>query len=308
VSPLRGRRSRREDGRAVGQSRTREFDGSSASGRAARVFVSDTLDGWGQPAYTDNALLCVAELAANAVLHGRGPFRVAVSQLEDGVRVEVLDARGDDVPIAVPPSGVAAAVIADSTTGRGLQLVAAVATRWGVVTRAGEKSVWAEIGEAPPEAPTDPILDLHEAAERPATRTPIRLLSLPVRLAVASGMQVDELVREIQLGLFEKSVTAAERSRFYDLLDRSAPARLAGRRAALDASASGDERFDLELAVDNELFEAVVAFRDLIEALPNRQPATAAAASSDVMEFRAWLEAEVISQVAGNPGTPCPLK
>ena len=300
----------RESRIAMARSRTEEFDGTSASGREARRFVSSVLNDWNTDAGVDGALLCIGELAANAVLHGRGPFRVRVSEVDDRVRVEVLDRRPGDVPIAVPVGGAAGAIVVNSTTGRGLQLVAAVATRWGVSTTSSEKSVWAEVAADAPDEPTDPVVDLHAVGE-PATTTAqqrtVALLSVPVRHAVASGMQVDELVREFQLGLFDAAVTDDERSRFYDLLDRSAPARLAGRRAALDASAAGDDRFDLDLAINEESFGAVLAFRELLEAVPTRQPTTSATAPADVVAFRDWIDREVTSQLTGNPPVPCPL-
>ncbi|WP_437085873.1 ATP-binding protein [Streptomyces sp. enrichment culture] len=107
--------------------------------RLARLLAAEKLTEWGLP--LDPARLVVAELAANAVLHGRVPgrsFRLGLSVGEDGVlRIEVVDARGDLSP------GPAAA---DGESGYGLLLVGELADRWGVeVGPVPCKTVWAEI-------------------------------------------------------------------------------------------------------------------------------------------------------------------
>ncbi|MFE2050024.1 ATP-binding protein [Streptomyces sp. NPDC059459] len=109
--------------------------------RLARLLVERQLEDWGMP--SGEVVQVVAELAANAVLHGRVPgrdFRIALRLRPDGVlRVEVTDARGDRVPRTHAP------VVEDAEHGRGLRIVAAYADRWGVdVGPAPAKTVWAE--------------------------------------------------------------------------------------------------------------------------------------------------------------------
>lgn len=108
--------------------------------RLARLLAAEQLLSWGMP--LDPARLVVAELAANAVRHGRVPgrsFRLGLSVGETGVlRIEVTDARGDRLP------GPSAAT--DGESGYGLLLVGELADRWG--TEVGPvpcKTVWAEI-------------------------------------------------------------------------------------------------------------------------------------------------------------------
>lgn len=93
----------------------------------------------------DPARLVVAELAANAVLHGRVPgrsFRLTLSVTASGtLRIEVADTRGDHLPA---PARVDTDAPAES--GYGLLLVEELADRWGV--RCGPvpcKTVWAEL-------------------------------------------------------------------------------------------------------------------------------------------------------------------
>ncbi|MEV7993273.1 ATP-binding protein [Streptomyces sp. NPDC086077] len=110
--------------------------------RLARLLTERQLEEWGT--YLDGSADVVAELAANAVTHGRvlgRDFRLALRLYEDGtLRVEVTDARGDRLP-HIQEAGAECA-----ESGRGLLIVAAYADRWGVdQAPAGGKTVWAEM-------------------------------------------------------------------------------------------------------------------------------------------------------------------
>ncbi|MFJ2928506.1 ATP-binding protein [Streptomyces massasporeus] len=110
--------------------------------RLARLLAERQLDEWGE-AY-EAARQVVAELASNAVLHGRVPgrdFRLTLRLYADRtLRTEVTDARGDRIPRLQGPA------VQDAEGGRGLLIVAAYAHRWGVVeTAAHGKTVWAEL-------------------------------------------------------------------------------------------------------------------------------------------------------------------
>lgn len=112
--------------------------------RLARLLAVEQLQAWGLQ--LDPARLIVAELAANAALHGRVPgrsFRLTLSVVPPGVlRIEVTDTRGDRVPGSPRTAG--GAEVAES--GYGLLLVEELADRWGV--RRGpvpSKTVWAEL-------------------------------------------------------------------------------------------------------------------------------------------------------------------
>ena len=117
--------------------------------RLARHLAAEQLASWGVPYSTDTAcaaVLVTAELAANAITHGRLPgrdFRLTLLKHPDHIRIEVTDARPDRVP---PTSQPADPPALDSDSGRGLLLVEAYAARWGCETRdTGTKTVWAEI-------------------------------------------------------------------------------------------------------------------------------------------------------------------
>jgi anti-sigma regulatory factor (Ser/Thr protein kinase) len=116
--------------------------------RLARLLALHQLDGWGFPydsELSDAAAVIVAELAANAVTHGCVPGRdlelrvVLTAGQTEAIRIEVSDSRGERRPperLTAPPP--------DAEAGRGLLLVAALASRWGVEDREGPgKTVWA---------------------------------------------------------------------------------------------------------------------------------------------------------------------
>ncbi|MFE6978993.1 ATP-binding protein [Streptomyces sp. NPDC057682] len=105
--------------------------------RVAREFVREPATEWGFGARLDDILLCVSELATNAVVHGVPPGRgylVRVLLADEGraLLVEVHDS-GDGVPAARVPDG---------ESGRGLLIVTALADAWGVGERLPGKVVW----------------------------------------------------------------------------------------------------------------------------------------------------------------------
>ncbi|MFD5620895.1 ATP-binding protein [Streptomyces yangpuensis] len=109
--------------------------------RAAREFAAETLHAWGVTCRHDEVLLCVSELATNALLHGIPPcrgYRLRMLRFEGVVRVEVHDSGGGRPRIGRGNRS--------AEGGRGLLLlVAAVADRWGIVARVPPgKAVWCE--------------------------------------------------------------------------------------------------------------------------------------------------------------------
>ncbi|WP_372445134.1 ATP-binding protein [Streptomyces verrucosisporus] len=121
--------------------------------RLARLLTVAHLADQGLP--TETAAQITAELAGNAVLHGRVPgrdFRLGLRVTGDGgdvggvtLRIEVSDARGDRLPAAPGPSAPE-----DAEGGRGLLLVEALADRWGVESwPPPRKTVWAELDLRP---------------------------------------------------------------------------------------------------------------------------------------------------------------
>ncbi|MFE2056055.1 ATP-binding protein [Streptomyces sp. NPDC059446] len=121
------------------------FSATRRGARLARLLAGLQLVEWGHPRGTDHhdaVTLVVAELAANAVLHGRVPgrdFALLIRHDDDRrvIRIEVSDTHPAR-PVLVEPGS-------DEDRGRGLVLVDALATRWGVHDRVGPgKTVWVE--------------------------------------------------------------------------------------------------------------------------------------------------------------------
>ena len=106
----------------------------------ARAWVSARTPGLPRDA-TDDALLIVSELVTNAVRHGDGDILVSLDLRPDRVRIEVRDDSPElpVIPAEHPPT--------DRPAGRGLLIVAATASDWGVDRARGDrgKTVWAEL-------------------------------------------------------------------------------------------------------------------------------------------------------------------
>jgi len=85
-----------------------------------------------------SAVLAASELATNVVCHARTRYLVALSRCGDRLRVEVSDAS------ALLPA-VADSIDAERPSGRGLPLVEALATSWGVDLSTNGKVIWFEI-------------------------------------------------------------------------------------------------------------------------------------------------------------------
>ncbi|RLL69313.1 ATP-binding protein [Streptomyces sp. Z26] len=125
------------------------FSSTPRGARLARHLALYRLHLWGIPYgsdASDTAALLVAELAANAVTHGRVPgrdFEVRLSLHASTLRIDVSDPLGERRPAAPgtltdPPPGVVG--------GRGLLLVEALSDRWAVLDRSPVgKTVRAEL-------------------------------------------------------------------------------------------------------------------------------------------------------------------
>ena len=109
-----------------------------ASVGRARHWLSRQLDEWGIEHLDYDASMVVSELVTNAVLHARTELVVRL-QLGTTLRVEVCDS--SQVMPSPRTHGSAA------TTGRGLHLVAALATSWGCDRTPTGKVVWAEFAD-----------------------------------------------------------------------------------------------------------------------------------------------------------------
>ncbi|HLL32962.1 SpoIIE family protein phosphatase [Streptomyces sp. NPDC052773] len=119
------------------------FDPVGRSVASARSFVRDTLQGWGCADIVDDAVVLTSELVTNAVVHAGTAADVLCLRTEDGVRIEVADRYPErEVPLQ---SAAVTMSSPDREGGRGLQLCAALAARWGVEYTPTHKNVWFQL-------------------------------------------------------------------------------------------------------------------------------------------------------------------
>ncbi|MBC9729524.1 SpoIIE family protein phosphatase [Streptomyces sp. TRM68367] len=110
---------------------------------SARSFVRDTLQGWGFADIIDDAVVLTSELVTNAVVHAGTSADLLCLRTDDGVRIEVADRYPErEVPLQGSPATMGSP---DREGGRGLQLCAALATRWGVEYTPTHKNVWFQL-------------------------------------------------------------------------------------------------------------------------------------------------------------------
>jgi len=108
----------------------RDFEPEPHSAQAVRRFVEAAL--FGAPAL-DDIVLTASEFAANVIRHAQTRFTVRLIPADDRIRVEVADG-----------SSIIPAVEDLSESHRGLRMIDAVATQWGVDATENGKTVWAE--------------------------------------------------------------------------------------------------------------------------------------------------------------------
>ncbi|WP_371668791.1 SpoIIE family protein phosphatase [Streptomyces sp. NBC_00289] len=110
---------------------------------SARSFVRDTLQGWGFADIIDDAVVLTSELVTNAVVHAGTAADVLCLRSEEGVRIEVADRYPErEIPLQGSPVNMGSP---DREGGRGLQLCAALAGRWGVEYTPTQKQVWFQL-------------------------------------------------------------------------------------------------------------------------------------------------------------------
>ncbi|MEU9157117.1 ATP-binding protein [Streptomyces sp. NPDC048417] len=134
------------------------FTSTPRGARLARRLAAHRLDTWGIPyggGPHEAIALVVGELTANAVRHGHVSGRdfhlrlYVTGPAAAVVRIEVTDTRAERTP---PCPEALRAADPEDTEGRGLVIVAGLASRWGWQARSDGpgKTVWAECAVVPP--------------------------------------------------------------------------------------------------------------------------------------------------------------
>jgi anti-sigma regulatory factor (Ser/Thr protein kinase) len=295
---------------------------------AARRFVSDALWNWRLPELVEDASLCVSELTSNAALHsGSAFFDVVMHEQPDAVRISVDDQGVVPAAAVVERDGLDGLDDLEglddldglSSTGRGLLIVAAIASDWGVEETAAGKRVWAQIprpdaeperrsAEArhhPPTAPAMPSVP-SVPPTLPAGWHVVRLAGCPVELSLRQDRHLDELVRELQIVGARGAEPSRELAEVIDgLLQEQAHARHMGRQIALDAAAAGLTEVDVDMPVPAEAADEVQRLHEAVmraDVLCEQEQLLTLASSSEVIRLREWMVHEFARQVEyGDP-------
>ncbi len=300
-----------------------ELDPDPAAVPTARRFVTTALARTAWEPSTAAAELVVTELVTNAVLHAGGPVHVSVRTAQGSLRLAVRDGsrRRPVRPVGDP----------EAMTGRGLGLIEAVATRWGVQPHPAGKVVWAELGGSEttraPEGGDDgtavvPVGIDGTAAAEGGPRHRVVLGDVPTDLLLAAKAHVDNVVRELTLARSgaESGQTAAVSPRVATIVsaltDAFTDARAEIKAQAVAAARAGRERTQLVLHLP---FDAATAARRYLQALDDADMHARASRLLVLEEppehrsFRRWYISAVIAQLeavarGGQPPEPPTLE
>ncbi|MGN6473507.1 MAG: SpoIIE family protein phosphatase [Mycobacteriales bacterium] len=243
------------------------LDAHPASVRVARAFVEREAIARGAGSVVDDVALIAAEMIANALQHGVPPIYIAVSGDAEVIRVEVRDA--NPLPPVRPTSS------AFNMTGRGLTLIAALATSWGVEpAEEGGKTVWAEVDVTRDPADTTsesfdidtllgswPDLSGHSGGDN---RHTVVLGDVPTELLLDAKSHIDNVVREFSLAATSAEYGGDAPEHLARLIQTVvhgfAEARDSIKRQALAAARRGESRTRLVLDLPESAADAGEAY------------------------------------------------
>lgn len=265
---------------------------------ASRAFVEPLVRHWNLGSLDFDASLVTTELVTNAVLHAELDVVLVVRPIANGVRIEVSDQCPSVLPHVAPHRTGALWELTLGQSGRGLRVVSELAARWGVDSSQRTKTVWAELinGQS---GPSDPVLQLeYELVIHHGMR--MRFVGLPTTTAIESGVQIEDLVRAIQLEHGPGTPQGDTVAHIYQLLLSTAADRLAGRDAVMWAFLEHEETFDLELVTTIEAMRDLGELWRMLDEPDTLLEIAPPPPSEAVTEFRRWLRAEALRQLAGN--------
>lgn len=270
--------------------------------RRARALVQQQLAEMGLDDLADDVALVVSELVSNAVLHGGEPIRFSLTAVTTGVRLAVTDSSANQ-PIR-PLAGT------EGMTGRGLQVVEALAVDWGCERLEAGKTVWAVLSrerkspaeDATPEELIARWADEDAAPVEPAGRYEVELGTVPTDLLIAAKTHGDNLIREAALAA---AAGGGELPRplarlFETVTNRFAAPRQEIKRQAIAAANRGEPYTQLSLWLP---LEAADAAEDYLDGL-NQVDEYCRAARLLTLEsppahrvFREWYLGEIIDRL-----------
>ena len=268
----------------------------------SRSFVEPLVRHWDLGAIGFDAALVTTELVTNAVLHAELDVVLVLRPITRGVRIEVTDQCPSVLPHVAPHHTGALWELTLGQSGRGLRVVSELAARWGVATTQQTKTVWAELIEGRT-GPSEPLLQLeYELVVEDGLS--FQFLDLPTKVAIESGVQIEDLVRSIQLEHGPVGPEEHTVGHIYELLLSTAADRLAGRDAVMWAFAEDKETFDLALETTLESMRDLGELWAMLEDPSALLDIAPPPPSERVTEFRSWIRAEALRQLGGNVPRP----
>jgi serine phosphatase RsbU (regulator of sigma subunit) len=254
----------------------------------------------GETSLAEDAEFVAAELLANAHQHGAPPIVVRLTGGAGSVRLEVSDA-SPSWPVVVSAG-------AGNMTGRGLALVDAVSTSWGVLREPdGGKTIWCELshrhgGERVALAEIEEVFatDITAAGE---PRYTVVLGDVPTAMLVEAKAHVDNLVREFSLAAAEPSADPQPThlaALIRDVVHGFTEAREAIKRQALVAARRGAPRTSLTLHLPLSAADAgerYLAALDEIDDYARAARLLTMETPADHRLFRRWYVEAVVAQL-----------
>lgn len=264
-----------------------------SSAGAARRFVNDVLVNRGMERVADVAALLTSELVTNAIIHARSPVHLDLVMFASHVRVEVRDlspappARRRDRPLAAVP-------------GRGLELVEALANRWGAHVAPGGKCVWFELGGWPDGEGPD--------------RQEVLLRDVPAASFVALNLHIDQLLHELQIlaagrGWHPASVNERMATLITKAVGRYSAARSSAWRQAEEATRHDRPRLDITVQLPTE---AAMASVELLTVLEDADELCASGelltlpVTDEMWALRRWVTEQMWDQLRSGEPYPGP--
>ena len=261
-----------------------------ASARRARHLVATAVAASGHEELVDRATLLVSEVVTNSILHAGTEMRLRCRPSGAGVRVEVFD-RSSLMPSVRHYD-------ADATTGRGLGLVSALATSWGVDCEDDGKTLWFELDDSGAgdkgSARSEPVIQ----SPPPETTLEVRLCGASPPLVQATIEHGDALLRELALfslgGELDDALPHGWQLPQFDV----SPILAAAEAATAAMQAKADLNVGLPAGADAAATERL-RLVDHADALAREGRLLCAPALPEVAVCRHWIYSQIAEQAAG---------
>ena len=285
------------------------------SAGAARAWIREQLTLMGHPELVDSAQLATSELVTNAVLHARTPMTVAVSDDGGEILIEVADASTDRLDDRVRHPRDDGEL---TTVGNGLQIIGALARRWGVRERGtAGKTVWfvpASPDEEARAAPRFPPDILEGVVRDDADAVDVVLRNVPVRLLWECRFRVRDLRREMALLTLQHDAPSGVPHRLVQLaeeVDRVNTAVLSHDDDFAQAVTDRDESVVLHYAVPRQVGTACAQLADMLDEVDEYcrdAKLLTLAAPAEESRLRHWFLYEFARQADGQDSQGFPAQ